>query len=160
MKVNFLNIKSFLLRNKIKKIFNYAIKECKINWKNLYVNVGFVSESAIQKLNNENRNVDKITDVLSFPFFNLIPGQEPDYSIFIKEQEPNTKLVELGDIVICESVAIRQAKQYGHSIKREVCYLATHGFLHILGFDHMSEEEENKMNALCEKFLLKFGVKR
>ncbi len=160
MKVNFLNVKSFVLKHKISKIFNYALKECKIDGKNLFVNVGFVSEIAIQKLNKEYRNVDKITDVLSFPFFNLIPGQEPDYEMFEREKEPNTKLVELGDIAICENVALRQAKQFGHSFKREVCYLATHGLLHILGFDHMTEEEEKNMSALCEKFVSKFGVKR
>lgn len=160
MKVNFLNLKSFILKHKICKIFNYALKECKIDGKDLCVNVGFVSENAILKLNKENRGVDKITDVLSFPFFNLTPGQEPDYDLFEKEREPNTKLVELGDIVICENVAFRQAKQFGHSFKREVCYLATHGFLHILGFDHMTEEDEKNMSALCEKFVSKFGVKR
>lgn len=160
MKVNFLNIKSLCLKHKIKKIFNYALNECKINGKNLCVNVGFVSEMAIQKLNKENRNVDRVTDVLSFPFFNLIPGQEPDYAVLEKEKDLNTNLVEIGDIVICENVAIRQAKQFGHSAKREVCYLATHGLLHLLGYDHLTEQDEKTMGALCEKFVSKFGVKR
>lgn len=160
MKINFLNIKSFTLKRKLKKIFNYTMQQCKIESDHLSVNVGFVSESAIQKLNKENRKVDKVTDVLSFPFFNLVVGESVDYSLFEKEQDPKTHLTEFGDIMICENVAKRQAQQYGHSFIREVCFLSTHGLLHLLGYDHLDEKSEKEMNDFCESILNKFRIKR
>lgn len=160
MKVNFLSIKGFFLTRKIKKSFELALKEVGINSKKVSINVGFISDSAIQKLNSEHRKVDRVTDVLSFPFYEQVIIEAAKEEFFEKEKDPQTGLVEFGDIVICENVARMQAEKYGHSFIREVCFLALHGFLHILGYDHQTKEEEENMNGLCEKILAKIGVKR
>ncbi len=159
MKIMFLNIKSFFLKLKIKQIFDLVLKEVGLDEKNLCVNVGYVSNNAIQTLNKKHRGIDKITDVLSFPLVELKPGEKISDEIFQKEKTPLTNLLELGDIVICESVAKEQAEKNGHSLKREVCFLSLHGFLHVLGFDHENDEEEKNMNKLCEKILEKVGIK-
>lgn len=160
MKVVFFNLKGFTLKNKTKKAFNQVLKTLKIQDKKLSVNVGYVSESAIQKLNAEHRNVNKVTDVLSFPFLQLEIGKFVTDEIYQSSKHPKTGVLELGDIVICEAVAQRQAEKYGHSVLREVVFLATHAFLHILGFDHKTQQEEEQMNGLCEKVLEQIGVKR
>lgn len=160
MKTNFFTIKGFFIKNKIKKAFRETFKKLNIDGKNLKVNVGFVSEIAIRKLNQEHRNVDKVTDVLTFPLLELEVGTFITQEIYIKEKHPQTNILELGDIIICENVAKMQAEKYGHSVSREIVFLALHGFLHILGFDHQTEEEEKQMNALCENVLAKIGVKR
>lgn len=160
MKIIFFTLKGFFLKNKIKKAFNEVLKNLKIDGKNLKVNVGFVSESAIQKLNQEHRNIDKITDVLSFPLLELEVGTFITQELYNKEKHPKTGILELGDIIICENVAKMQAQKYQHSYLREIVFLSVHGFLHILGFDHQSQQEEEQMNSLCESILTKIGVKR
>lgn len=160
MKINFFNINCFFTKHKIKKTFNYLLENLKIDSKKLVVNVGFVSDGAIQKLNQEHRQIDKVTDVLSFPFLNLEVGKWITSEIYEEEKYPQTGFVELGDIIICENVAKIQAEKYGHSLKREVCFLATHGFLHVLGFDHETSEEEENMNKLTQIALEKAGVRR
>lgn len=160
MKINFFNINSFFIKLKIKKTYNYLLKNLKIDGKNLVINVGFVSDSAIQKLNQEHRQIDKVTDVLSFPLINLEIGTWITPEIYEQEKHPLTKLVELGDVIICENVAKIQAEKYGHSLKREICFLATHGFLHVLGFDHQTSEEEENMNSLTQIVLEKAGINR
>lgn len=160
MKINFFTIKGFSVKSKIKKAFKETLKTLNINGKNLKINVGFVSEVAIQKLNQEHRGVDKITDVLTFPLLDLKVGTFITEELYKQEKHPQTKMLELGDVIICENVAKMQAEKYGHSLKREVVFLALHGFLHILGFDHETEEEEKQMNTLAEGVLEKIGVKR
>lgn len=160
MKINFINIKSFVLKHKIKKAYNRVLDSLAIDGKMLCINVGYVSESAIQKLNSEHRGVDKVTDVLSFPFIDMQIGKWITPEVAKAEAHPVTGIIELGDILICENVAQMQAKKYGHSLKREVCFLAVHGFLHVLGFDHQTEEEEKNMNALTEKVLESLRVRR
>lgn len=160
MKINFINIRSFVLKCKIKKAFSRVLDNLAIDGKMLAVNVGYVSESAIQKLNSEHRGMDKVTDVLSFPFIDMQVGKWLTPQIEKEEAHPVTGIIELGDIVICENIAALQAKKYGHSFKREVCFLAVHGFLHVLGFDHQTEEEEKNMNALTEKVLESLRITR
>lgn len=160
MKINFVNIKSFSQRQKIKKAFFETIKMLGIKNDNIVVNIGYVSESAIQKLNSEHRGVDKVTDVLSFPLINLEVGKWITQDIEDFEKDPVTNLIDIGDIIICENVAVLQSKKYQHSLKREICFLAVHGFLHLLGFDHVLPKEEKNMNLLTENVLKKVGVKR
>ena len=106
-------------------------------------NIIFVSNEEIHELNNTYRGVDRVTDVISFA---LEDGEE------IKNQEIRV----LGDIYIATDVAYEQAKIYGHSRIREICFLATHGILHLLGYDHMDEEEEkimfDKQKELLESY--------
>lgn len=101
--------------------------------KNVEVSITFVNNEEIKELNNKFRRIDKATDVLSFPLldnFTNIPVNE---------------LIYLGDIVISIEKAIEQAKEYGHSNKREITFLVVHSMLHLLGYDHMDEEEEKEM---------------
>lgn len=158
IKINFLGIKGWLLKKKIKQIFEKIAVYCNIN-QNILVNVGFVSKDAIQKLNKQHRDIDKVTDVLSFPFFNLKNGMGLEKEIE-NDMFDIDNMFELGDILICEDVAMIQAQNLGHSKKREICFLATHGFLHLLGFDHIDAEDEKLMNQIAQKVLDDCGIKR
>ncbi len=122
----------------------------------LSVNVQMCTDEYIKKINGEYRKIDKATDVLSFP---LINWQNPcDWSSLKlgEDIDPETGCAELGDIIISEQTAKRQAEEFNHSTEREIAYLALHGFLHLLGYDHMNEDdkklmrekEENVLNAL------------
>ncbi len=106
------------------------------------INVLVTDDAGIQVINRESRKVDKPTDVLSFPMFLLTAGAPPaDWSEY---QDPETGLVPLGDICISLERAIAQAREFGHSTRREVGYLTIHSMLHLLGYDHLDEGEEKK----------------
>ena len=104
------------------------------------ISVTFVRSAAIHKINRDYRGIDRPTDVISFAI-----NDSPD---LIDDGEK-----DLGDLFININYARRQAKEYGHSLKREVCFLFTHGLLHCLGYDHMTPEDEKVMFALQEKIL-------
>lgn len=140
-----------LFKHKIKKLFNIAEKVLKEDFSKVYVSLNFVSDEEIQRLNKEFRNVDKVTDVLSFPNLNKTPKEKLEK--FKKSYDFDEGLLFLGDIVISKNVAKAQAREYEHSLTREVCFLALHGFLHLLGFDHVKEEDERVMNKVQDKIL-------
>ena len=140
-----------LYKRTILKIFKICERVLKEDFKDVYVSINFVSDEEIQKLNREFRNIDKVTDVLSFP--NLNKSTNEKLKKFTKFSDFDTNLLFLGDIVISKNVAKKQAREYGHSLKREVCFLALHGFLHLLGFDHIKEEDEKVMIKLQNKIL-------
>ena len=120
--------------------------------KNAELSVTFVDNGEIHALNREFRGKDKPTDVLSFPLFEADEGFEVD---------PAIGAVALGDIVISAERAKEQADEYGHSFAREVCFLAVHSTLHLLGYDHdVSEEDEKYMNETQEYILAKMGLCR
>ena len=147
MIVNFNNLRDELLKEKITEIFSIAQKETNTK-NNISVNVTIVGKDKIKQMNNEFRKVDRVTDVLSFPLLEnneLHDGEMLDENIF----------TDLGDIVICKSKAIMQAKEFGHSVEREICFLALHGFLHVLGFDHIEKQDEIVMFNLQDKILKK-----
>lgn len=101
------------------------------------VNVLITDNQGIRAINNAYRQIDKATDVLSFPMFELTPGALPeDWSEYI---DPETGRVPLGDMAISLERALEQAQEYGHGIKREIGYLTVHSVLHLLGYDHMDE---------------------
>ncbi|SFS82046.1 rRNA maturation RNase YbeY [Marininema halotolerans] len=104
----------------------------------------------IHRLNKEFRGVDRGTDVLSFPQWE--PGE--------KRQAESDMPMPLGDIVISLPHAKEQAKEYGHSLERELAFLAVHGFLHLLGYDHGTEEEESRMFTRQEEILKPLGLTR
>lgn len=143
--------KTGLFKHKIKKLFNIAEKVLKEDFSKVYVSLNFVSDEEIQRLNKEFRNVDKVTDVLSFPNLNKTPKEKLEK--FKKSYDFDEGLLFLGDIVISKNVAKAQAREYEHSLTREVCFLALHGFLHLLGFDHVKEEDERVMNKIQDKIL-------
>lgn len=131
----------------IKELKNYieylAEKE---NIKDAIFNIIFVFDEEIHKINREYRNVDRVTDVISFA---LEDNEINNYGQRV-----------LGDIYIAIDVAYRQAKEYNHSNLREVCFLATHGILHLLGYDHMTREEEEIMFKKQEELLSSYGINR
>ena len=106
------------------------------------INVLITDDAGIRVLNKESRNMDKATDVLSFPMFQLEPGNPPeDWSEY---QDPGTGLVPLGDMCISLERARAQAEEFGHSVRREVGYLTIHSMLHLLGYDHLDEGEQKR----------------
>ncbi len=125
----------------------------------LAVEVVFVDEVEIQRLNKEQRNIDSVTDVLSFPALDNIfqkPICRADFPYDIDE-EGN---LFLGSIVICEKRAGEQASAYNHSYERELHYLLLHGVLHCLGYDHIDENDRVVMRQKEEEILQKIGVTR
>ncbi len=106
------------------------------------INVLVTDDKGIQIINRESRKIDKPTDVLSFPMFQLEAGNPPaDWEEF---QDPETGLVPLGDMCISLERAIAQAQEFGHSTRREVGYLTIHSMLHLLGYDHLDEGEQKR----------------
>ena len=106
------------------------------------INVLITDDEGIRLLNKESRKIDKATDVLSFPMFQLEPGNPPtDWEDY---QDPGTGLVPLGDMCISLQRAKAQAEEFGHSVRREVGYLTIHSMLHLLGYDHLDEGEQKK----------------
>ena len=112
-----------------------------------------VSSAKIKSLNQKFRGTDKITDVLSFPSLQNIKGVRLLKNDYPLDTDPATGEIFLGSIALCESVAKKQAKKYGHSYERELYYLITHGLLHLFGFDHEGEADKKEMRALEEKIL-------
>ena len=102
------------------------------------INVLVTDDAGIREINRTSRNIDSATDVLSFPMFDLAEGEHPD------ECDPETGRVPLGDMCISVERARAQAREYGHSFEREICYLAVHSTLHLLGYDHMDEGERKR----------------
>ena len=106
------------------------------------INVLVTDDNGIQTINKTSRSIDKPTDVLSFPMFNLTAGAPPqDWTEYI---DPGTGLCPLGDMCISLERATAQAKEFGHSVKREVGYLTIHSMLHLLGYDHLDEGEQKR----------------
>mgnify|MGYP001142555654 FL=1 len=101
------------------------------------VDILFTDDTGIQEINREQRGVDKPTDVLSFPMFELTPGVVPTMQDV--EADPETGLVPLGDMVLSVERAQAQGEEYGHGSERELAYLAVHSILHLLGYDHLDE---------------------
>ena len=132
------------------KVIEFAIKAENLN-ENVEVSITFVTDEAIQELNRDYRDKDEATDVLSFA---MNEGEEMD--IHLAEGLPDL----LGDIIISLPRAEIQAKEYGHDLKRELCFLAVHGFLHLLGYDHGTEEEEKEMFLKQEDILNQYGIKK
>ncbi len=119
------------------------------------VTVTFVNNSQIRRMNRSYRQIDRVTDVLSFPLLEGgVGGIEKD------DFDPETGCVELGDVVISLRRAAEQAAQYGHSLDRETAFLCVHSILHLLGYDHELPEEEREMFARQERILTHMGLTR
>ena len=110
------------------------------------INVLVTNDKGIHAINKASRNIDRPTDVLSFPMFELEPGNPPDdWEDYL---DAETELCPLGDMCISLERAIAQAKEFGHSVRREVGYLTIHSTLHLLGYDHLDEgEQKRRMRA-------------
>ncbi len=118
----------------------------------------FTDEAGIQKLNAETRGKDAVTDVLSYPNLQDARGgiRKDAYPYDLDEDGR----LFLGSVVICRERAAQQAEEYGHSLDREIYYLAVHGFCHLLGYDHETEEDKRAMRAREEEILSKMNLRR
>ena len=113
------------------------------------INVLVTDDKGIQTINRTARSIDKPTDVLSFPMFELAPGELPeDWTPF---QDPDTGLVPLGDMCISLERAVAQAQEFGHTTRREVGYLTIHSMLHLLGYDHLDEGPQKRQMRAREE---------
>lgn len=125
----------------------------------LTIEVLFVDEEEIRRLNRDMRSIDKVTDVLSFPALDLERGQAIKRAEYPFEIDEEGRLL-LGSIAICIKRAREQAEEYGHSYERELHYLMVHGIMHCLGYDHMEESDKAQMREQEEKILNKLGITR
>ena len=138
----------------IKKVVEQCFKEENLENSKLNISITLTTPENIKKINNEYRNVDNETDVLSFPIFEK---EELDNKILKKEFEHEDIL---GDIVISIKRVEEQAKEYGHSFERELSYMVVHGFYHLMGYDHIKEEDKLVMRSKEENVLTKLGITR
>ena len=129
----------------IKKLTDYLVKY--MNVVIAQFNVIFINNEKIREINKSYRGIDRETDVISFAL-------EDEKTIRVENERI------LGDIYISVEKAKMQAEEYGHSFKREICFLTTHGFLHLLGYDHMKKEDEEVMFKLQEEILDSYGITR
>lgn len=134
----------------IKEVVEMCFCEEKLNDKNLYINVILTTPNNIKEINNQYRNIDKETDVLSFPMFE----REEIKNLNNEIQEV------LGDIVISIERVNKQAKEYGHSFTRELAYMVVHGFYHLMGYDHIQEEDKKQMRKKEEIILNRLNITR
>jgi probable rRNA maturation factor len=122
------------------------------------VNVLITDDDGIHQINLEQRQVDAPTDVLSFPMFNLMPGEPPMEEGLL---DPATGRLPLGDMAISYERAVAQAEEFGHSVQRELGYLAVHSVLHLLGYDHIDEgAQKARMRQREEAIMNQVGMPR
>ena len=131
----------------LKPLLEYARKKENLEDTELEFSIIIVDDERIHEINKEYRGIDRPTDVISFALEDSEDIEIEGYRI-------------LGDIYISLDKAKKQAETYGHSFKRELCFLAVHGFLHLLGYDHMEKEEEKIMFSKQEEILNGFGITR
>lgn len=147
--INFLDIEENTeYINTLTKVLDKCFEEEKLKDKKLYVNIVLTNPENIRKMNKEYRNIDKETDVLSFPMFEKYE---------LDEREALNEDV-LGDIVISIERVSKQADEYGHSFERELSYMAVHGFYHLMGYDHIDEEDKIIMRQKEEIVLEKLKI--
>jgi probable rRNA maturation factor len=131
-----LSLQKFVISRNIRKCIQETLDAEGVNTR-CEINVLITNDAGIQVINRESRQLDKPTDVLSFPMFDLEAGNPPaDWSDYL---DPDTGLVPLGDMCISLERAVAQAQEFGHSTRREVGYLTIHSMLHLLGYDHLDE---------------------
>ena len=146
----------------VKSVIEYTLKEEKVNV-NYEISIIFVDNNEIRTLNKEFRNIDRETDVLSFPMLDYPKDRVykevyKDFS-FDASYLNECRLV-LGDMALSLEKAEEQSNEYGHSFIREVCYLTVHSILHLLGYDHMEEQEKLVMRSREEEILTAFNITR
>lgn len=147
--INYENIEpNYEYEELIQTVTETCFEEEKLDDTDLYLSITLSDETYIHKINKETRKVDKPTDVLSFPMFE-------------KDEIPKTKTGipdVLGDIIICIPIVEKQAIEYEHSFERELAYMLVHGFYHLMGYDHIEEEEKLQMREKEENILSKLKI--
>lgn len=134
----------------IKKVVNKCFEVENLQNSNLYISIILTDPKNIQEINKEHRNIDKPTDVLSFPMFERNELENVHFE--------NTEV--LGDVIISVEKVKEQALEYGHGFERELAYMVVHGFYHLMGYDHMIEEDKVVMRAKEENVLNKLEIIR
>lgn len=140
---------------RIVQVLNKCFEEENLKDLNLYISVTLTSPTIIRKLNNEYRNIDKETDVLSFPIF-----EKSEIDEIVKNKQKQLVKETIGDIVISVERVKEQAVEYEHSFERELSYMLVHGFYHLMGYDHIEEEDKKKMRPKEEKILNELKILR
>ena len=138
----------------IQKAVNAVLEDLDIPGE-LDVNVLIVSPEEIRRINRETRNIDKVTDVLSFPYF-----EYQEAGVFDRSQYDPAEEEILGDIVVCGEKILSQAEEYGHSQKRELAFLIVHSMLHLAGYDHMEKKDAALMEEQQRRILELIGISR
>lgn len=136
------------------KVYKTVLKEYALKRGAVTVDITMVTNAAIHQINLETRQVDNATDVLSFPALE-IQNNYFDYNEFKYDISPEDGKLYLGEIIICKEIMINQANEYGHSKERECAFLITHGLLHLLGCDHIEEDDKKIMRAKEKAILTK-----
>ena len=139
----------------VKRVIEECFKEENLIGLNLYIGITLTTPSKIRKLNNDFRNIDKETDVLSFPMFEKCEIDE-----IVAKKTKQIVSETIGDIVISIDRVEKQAKEYGHSFERELSYMLVHGFYHLMGYDHIEEEDKKIMRPKEEKILNRLNIIR
>ncbi len=141
-------------------------------YEDIQVTITLTDDENIHRLNREFRDVDRATDVLSFPMLDYYEDyEEPDdeeadmesgedEEVFDPDTDPESGELLLGDIVVSLDTSARQAEEYGHSFEREVCFLVCHGMLHLLGYDHIEPEDERIMIDMQKRIMAAEGLER
>lgn len=156
--ISFTGFRNLVLAAKLRKYITTALRLQGVPF-SCEINVLVTDDMTIRALNQANRDIDKATDVLSFPMFTMIPGELP--SDWKRYQDPESGCVPLGDMAISMDHAKAQAKEFGHSVNREVGYLTVHSILHLLGYDHLDEGPMKKqMRTREEAILAELGLLR
>ena len=138
----------------VKKVLEQCFKEEDMLDSKLYITITFTTTQNIKEINKKFRNIDKATDVISFPMF-----EKDELETKIKNKDYVCEDV-LGDIIISIEKVQEQAEEYGHSFERELSYMIVHGFYHLMGYDHIKEEDKKVMRPKEEKVLNDLKIKR
>lgn len=138
----------------VEKVLSECYKEENLQDSKLIITVTLTTPNNIQDINKKYRNIDRATDVLSFPMF-----EKEEIDVKIKNKEFYTEDI-LGDIIISIEKVEEQAKEYGHSFERELSYMLVHGFYHLMGYDHIKEEDKFIMRPKEEKVLSQLNITR
>lgn len=144
-------------RKIVEKVAKTCFEEEKLFNTNLYLNVILTNPEIIRQTNKKYREIDKETDVLSFPMF-----QKEELDRLIEDSKEHEEPVEdvLGDIMVSIPRVIEQAEEYGHSVERELAYMIVHGFYHVMGYDHIEEKDKIIMRPKEENILNKLKITR
>ena len=139
IKYDYFTLRKISTSSIIRRCITAVLKEQGVNVP-CEINVLITGDAGIQQINQATRQIDKPTDVLSFPMFDLVAGELPE--TWDDYLDPDSGLCPLGDMALSLERAMQQAEQFGHSVKREVGYLTIHSMLHLLGYDHLDEGPE------------------
>ena len=149
-------------QNKLEEVINFALKEEEVTVPT-EISMLFVDNEEIREINNDTRGIDRATDVLSFPMLDY--EDKKVFKEMYKDKEFNEIFMDgeelvLGDIVLSLERALEQSEEYNHSFTREACYLVVHSVLHLLGYDHMEDEDKKVMRKREEEILGKLDITR